>query len=91
MKLLKNSVVRRLIAIAAVYAVIMYFYMTYFALPLANSVQHQLYETLTNQTYAEQQAEQLSQFLGSQTFFIVSFTFFLVSEIALLIVLLRQR
>mgnify|MGYP001772496214 CR=1 FL=1 len=86
MKLLKNSIVKRLIAVTVVYAVIMYFYMTYFALPLTNAAQHQLYETLTNQTYVEQQLPNLEQ----QLCLTISLIAFVISEIALLTVLSRR-
>ena len=91
MKWLNNPVVRHLIIFAAVSILISYLFISYVLLPFSNYMQHQLYEMETNQTYAKQQCEQLNQFLGSQTFFIISFTFFLVSDIALLIVVSRQR
>ena len=56
-----NCLVKRLITFAVVIIPISYFFISYVLLPFSNSMQHQLYEMETNQTYAQQVANQCSQ------------------------------
>jgi len=94
MKKLKDPVVKRLIAFGIVSIIMIYFYMTYVILPIQNSMLQQLYQFQTNQTYAQQVANETNQFANEINQALQSpLAWFIIFEFnfALLLIVLSNR